>query len=142
MAIAASGWRSPSGTRAPFGVDVHWLLMGGVATARDARPVPVVKIAAAAGGSAAGDERETGRIWFPREWLVQHGIDPARCVVISVAGESMEPTLPDRCSILVDRARTERREGRLYAIRSADGLVVKRARRLSTVADGAFMEQP
>ena len=30
---------------------------------------------------------------------------------------------------MVDRARTERREGRLYVVRSADGLVVKRARR-------------
>ena len=41
----------------------------------------------------------------------------------------MEPTLPDGCSILVDRSqdRRRRRRGRIFVLRTEDGLVVKRA---------------
>ncbi len=42
----------------------------------------------------------------------------------------MHPTLPDGCSILVDRASRERREGGIYVVLTGDeGLVVKRAER-------------
>ena len=93
-----------------------------------ARPVDVVELAAAAGGGAdAASEEVVGRLWFRRDWLDRRGIDPARCAVIGVTGESMEPTLPDGCSILVDRARTRRRRGRVYVIRTGDGLIAKRA---------------
>ncbi len=93
-----------------------------------ARPVDVVELAAAAGGGAdAASEEVVGRLWFRRDWLDRRGLDPARCVVIGVTGESMEPTLPDGCSILVDRARTRRRRGRVYVLRTGDGLIAKRA---------------
>ena len=42
-------------------------------------------------------------------------------------GESMEPTLPDGCVILVDRNRTKRYRGHIFVVRTEDGLVVKRA---------------
>jgi len=93
-----------------------------------ARPVDVVELAAAAGGGAdAASEEVVGRLWFRRDWLDRRGLDPARCAVIGVTGESMEPTLPDGCSILVDRARTRRRRGRVYVLRTGDGLIAKRA---------------
>ena len=38
----------------------------------------------------------------------------------------MEPTLPDGCSILVDRQRREPHEGLIYVMRTEEGLVVKR----------------
>ena len=106
----------------------------GLAPANDAddvagaRPVDVVELAAAAGGGAdAASEKVVGRLWFRRDWLDRRGLDPARCAVIGVTGESMEPTLPDGCSILVDRARTRRRRGRVYVLRTGDGLIAKRA---------------
>ncbi len=93
-----------------------------------ARPVDVVELAAAAGGGAdAASEEVVGRLWFRRDWLDRRSLDPARCAVIGVTGESMEPTLPDGCSILVDRARTRRRRGRVYVLRTGDGLIAKRA---------------
>ena len=42
-------------------------------------------------------------------------------------GESMEPTLPDGCSILVDRSRTRLYQGGIFVVRTEDGLIVKRA---------------
>ena len=42
-------------------------------------------------------------------------------------GESMEPTLPEGGVILLDRNRCRRREGRIFVVRTEEGLVVKRA---------------
>ena len=98
----------------------------------DIRPVEVVEVAAAAGGGAETyDETVVGRLWFRRDWLERHAIDPTQCHVISVRGESMEPTLPNGCSILVDRSqgRRQRRDGNIFVMRTEDGLVVKRVSR-------------
>ena len=72
-------------------------------------------------------ERITGRVKFRREWLARHGLPAAECRLIRVLGESMEPTLVDGCSILVNQANRRRRAGRIYVVRTEDGLVVKRA---------------
>ena len=94
----------------------------------DARPVAVFQVAAAAGGGALiEDAPPAGPAWFRRDWLDKYGIDPTRCVVIGVKGESMEPTLPDGCSILLDKTRVDLRAERIYAVTTSDGLVVKRA---------------
>ena len=101
---------------------------GGESPMKD--PVDVNEVAAAAGGGAVVfDETVVGRIWFRRDWLDRHAIDPDQCNVISVRGESMEPILPSGCSILVDlsHGRRRRRVGRIYVMRTEDGLVVKRA---------------
>ena len=95
-------------------------------------PIEVVEVAAAAGGGAeVYDETVVGRLWFRDDWLDLHAIDPTQCNVISVHGESMEPTLPHGCSILVDRSqgRRRRRDGRIFVLRTEDGLVVKRVGR-------------
>ena len=93
-------------------------------------PVEVVEVAAAAGGGAeVYDETVVGRLWFRDDWLDRHAIDPKQCNVITLRGESMEPILPSGCSILVDRSqgRRRRRVGRIFVLRTEDGLVVKRA---------------
>ena len=41
----------------------------------------------------------------------------------------MEPTLPDGSAIVVDRNRSRLREGRIYVVRTDDGLLVKRVKR-------------
>ena len=70
----------------------------------------------------------TGRIKFRRAWLARHGLVARTCRIIQVSGESMEPTLVDGCSILVNHA-SRRRVGHLFVVRTDDGLVVKRAGR-------------
>ena len=50
-----------------------------------ARPVDVVELAATAGGGAeALGEEVAGCVWFRRDWLDCHGLDPAQCMVIRV----------------------------------------------------------
>ena len=82
---------------------------------------------AAGGGTIVEDERIIGRVKFRKDWLARHGLDARQCRVIQVMGESMEPTLVDGCSILVNLARSLRRVGRIYLLRTEDGLIVKRA---------------
>ena len=110
--------RSVSGiaeTRAKYETEGQW---------RDV-PVREVKPAAGSGAETFGEE-VIGYLPFRRDWLQERGIDPGQADVVPVSGVSMEPTLPDGCSILVDRKRREPIEGRLYVMRTEDGLVVKR----------------
>ena len=89
-----------------------------------------MEFAAAAGGGADIDgESVRGLAWFARSWLDRHGLDATRCAIIRVRGDSMEPTLPDGCSILFDRDRRARRERAIYVVRTDGGIVVKRAAR-------------
>ena len=93
----------------------------------DRSPVRLLEVASAAGvGAEVYDETPIGLLWFRNDWLLSHSIDPEQSNIISVRGESMEPTLPDGCSILVDRKRREPHEDRIYVMRTEEGLVVKR----------------
>jgi len=94
------------------------------------RPVMVLELEAAAGGGALVLDESTAKpIYFRREWLDRHALDAARCRVIGVMGNSMEPTLPNGCRILVDRERRRRLSGRIFVIRTGDGVMVKRLAR-------------
>ena len=93
----------------------------------DRSPVRLMEFASAAGvGAEVYDETPVGLLWFRNDWLQSHSIDPEQSNIIRVRGASMEPTLPDGCSILVDRKRREPQDGRIYVMRTEDGLVVKR----------------
>ena len=93
-------------------------------------PVPLVQkaaIAAGAGGSVDG-EYLLSYVPFRDDWLRRHGLNPERCRVIEVVGDSMEPTIENGAVILVDFQRTTRRRDKVFAVRYADGPVVKRLR--------------
>ena len=95
-----------------------------------ARQVEVRELAAAAGGGATElDERVVGFVSFQRSWLDRLGVEPTQCTVISVTGDSMEPTVPGGSKILVDRSKRRQRANRIYVIWTGYGLVVKRAKK-------------
>ena len=101
-----------------------------------ARPIAVHRLQAAAGGGALDlDETVKSYAYFRHEWLSRQGLIGDQCSLIGVMGESMEPTLPEGCLILLDRNRRQRQEERIFVVRTADGLVVKRA---GKGADGAW----
>ena len=77
-------------------------------------------------GAVVNDEHVTGRMKFPYVWLRQRTLRPAMCRIIRVVGESMEPTLPDGCAILINRDSQVPRDGKIFVIRIGDELVVKR----------------
>ena len=91
-------------------------------------PVREVRPAAGSGADVFGEE-VVGYVPFRADWLKERSIDPAQADVVQVSGPSMEPTLPDGCSILVDRSRRELQPKHIYVLRNEDGLVVKRVDR-------------
>ena len=95
----------------------------------DRSPVEIMELAPAAGsGAETFYEEPVGLLWFRNDWLRRHSIDPKQAKVAGVSGDSMDPTLPNGCSILIDRKRTEPQDERIYVLRTEDGLVVKRLR--------------
>ena len=91
------------------------------------RPVAALEYQAAAGGGVYNldDAPLKGEVWFRRDWLDERELDSTQCVVISVSGESMEPILPNGCSILVARQHQKRRAGCIYVVNTPTGMVVK-----------------
>ena len=75
------------------------------------------------------DETVNGHVYFREEWLRKHRINPEKCSVIGITGESMEPTLPDGCSILLNHGRKQLRDEAIFVVRTGDGVMVKRAER-------------
>lgn len=97
---------------------------------RDAGLVPLRDVRAAAGWAADVESESTiGHVAFPRHWMRRHGLQPERCSVIEVVGDSMEPVLEDGCWILIDHVRGALLAGRVFAVWTGEGLVVKRAER-------------
>ncbi len=94
-----------------------------------ARPVRIGEFDAGYDVAATDPLTASETLWFGRDWLRRQGLDPSRCLVLRVHGDSMEPTLPENCWVLVNRAQRRRRAGRIYALRTALGPMVKRAAR-------------
>ena len=92
-----------------------------------ARYIEVRDLEPASGpGAMIEDAPIKGYIALDRACLDLLGADPTQCTVIRTRGESMEPTLPDGCWVLVDSGRRRRLAGRIYLLRSEEGLIVKR----------------
>ncbi|RED16124.1 peptidase S24-like protein [Parasphingopyxis lamellibrachiae] len=84
--------------------------------------------ASAGPGALADDEQELSQIVFPARWLRKlAGGDPAELSIITVFGDSMEPTLSDGDEILVSRGDgAERLRDGIYVLRDDNALIVKR----------------
>lgn len=91
-------------------------------------PVPSYDIRAAAGAGAVNfDEQPQHFLLYRRDWLRSVSVSSIDdLAVLRVSGDSMQPTLQDGDTVLVDKS--VRRVGRdgLYIIRSGDELQVKR----------------
>ena len=84
----------------------------------------------AGGGSWTVDQTIVEQMPFQDRWLRQQlGRSADQMVLVSVEGDSMEPTLEENDLVLIDRQQTEfAREG-IYVIRLDDMLMVKRLQR-------------
>ena len=70
--------------------------------------------AAAGGGSINFDDPPTDHLAFSKDWLEAQGIRASTALLMTVAGDSMAPTLHDGDLVMVDRARQQIRSGRVY----------------------------
>ncbi|MDZ7588670.1 MAG: S24 family peptidase, partial [Parasphingorhabdus sp.] len=85
-------------------------------------------IGASAGpGAIAGEEIASEAIGFAPQWLRRMGADPGALSLITVSGDSMEPTLANGDDIMIDARASQRplRDG-IHVLRADDVLLVKR----------------
>lgn len=88
-------------------------------------------IQASAGfGSINYDETPTRHFAFRNKWLKQKNLFVKNLVVIFVKGDSMQPTIFDNDTILVNTANKSLTDGLIYVIRQNQELLVKRLQRL------------
>ena len=90
-------------------------------------PIKQLDLGASAGPGSLADDAVAGAMAFDPKWLKQLGNDPAKLSLISVDGDSMDPTLCDGDDIMVDHAAAQAplRDG-IYVLRMDDVLLVKR----------------
>ena len=89
--------------------------------------LPKLDVHFAAGpGAFADSESIVKDIVFRGDWLRKYGINPKKCSLVEVDGDSMEPTLHDGAMVLLDHQRTRRLADRVFAVRSDDLLLIKR----------------
>ena len=81
----------------------------------------------AGGGNFVFDEGWTGLYRFRTDWL-NYICTVNHAVLFDVSGESMEPTIHDRDTVLIDTARTSLENEKIYAIGVGETVLIKRLR--------------
>lgn len=124
-----------------FDVDANWLISGKknskknisslTALSDDYVYIPMfdVEVSAGNGTTAYGVTDPANHLAFRREWLLQRGLHEQDLNIVTAKGDSMEPTISSKDTLLVDTSKTNPRDGHIYVIRSGDVLWVKRVQR-------------
>jgi len=73
-------------------------------------------------------ERTKSKIGFPLRWLRDRHLMPEACRVANVSDESMEPTLANGCSILLELSDGRQHQGEIYVVLIGHELLLRRAK--------------
>jgi len=68
---------------------------------------------------------------FRKEFLRREGIHAKDALMMYVTGDSMQPTIMDKDTILIDKADNEPRDGYIYVLSLGGALMVKRLQRIA-----------
>lgn len=92
--------------------------------------VPLYDVEASAGnGSFFEDEKIIDYRKFSNDWLTHEGLNKATLALIRVAGDSMDGTLHDGDTVLIDLSK--RKPDGVFALRFGDSLRIKRLQRMT-----------
>ncbi len=75
------------------------------------------------------DRRESGIATVPRRWVEKYGYIPGKLLAIEVKGESMEPSLYEGDTVVINTGDTKPMDGAVYAFNYEGEPVVKRLSR-------------
>ncbi|MFN3879836.1 MAG: helix-turn-helix transcriptional regulator [Nitrincola lacisaponensis] len=93
--------------------------------------IPGYSVQVSAGSGAFPDhEQPSRRLAFRHKWLRYRGLNEKDLVLVFAKGDSMEPTIEDNNTLMIDTSQRELNDGAIYVIRSNDHLIVKRVQRL------------
>lgn len=108
--------------------------------------VPHYCVRAGAGNGVIASDPDVKEVLPFREGWVRRelGCNPANLVMVDAYGESMEPTISDGDTLLVDRSRRDLKQDGVYVLRFGDELFVKRTQyqmgRVLIISDNAKYE--
>lgn len=91
--------------------------------------IPKVTARAGAGSSLITEDEVMGLYAFRDDFLRRVGIHSSRSVMMDVIGESMEPLIRDKDTILVDQQETTLIDGKIFLVGFGEELLVKRVQR-------------
>lgn len=74
----------------------------------------------AGSGIAELPEEDRDGVFLPMQWFEQRGLNADLCVMVTVRGDSMAPSIPDGSLVMIDRAQHVLRAEGIYAF-SLDG---------------------
>ena len=92
--------------------------------------VPKVGAIAGAGESLMTSGKVKGYYAFRDTFLERERIHAERCVLMVVAGDSMEPLIRDGDTVLVDESDNMPKDGYIFVVGLGDALMVKRLARI------------
>lgn len=116
------------------GVRIEWLVLGTGEVSDKAQGnlsefalIPGYNVQVSAGnGAMPGNEEPTRRLAFRHRWLKYRGLNEKDLVMVFTKGDSMEPTIADNNTLMVDTSDTDPQDGGIYVIRNDGHLLVKR----------------
>ena len=92
-------------------------------------PMYDVEVSAGNGAAAYGVAEPANHLAYRKDWLKLRGLFAKDLNCVTARGDSMEPTISSKDTLLVDTSKTNPRDGQIYVIRSGDVLWVKRVQR-------------
>lgn len=93
--------------------------------------IPGYNIQVSAGsGALPTDETPTRKLAFRHKWLKYKGLKEKDLVLVFADGDSMEPTISDNNTLMIDTSQRELKDGHIYVIRTNSHLIVKRVQTL------------
>ncbi|MBU2967091.1 S24 family peptidase [Amphritea sp. 2_MG-2023] len=93
--------------------------------------IPGYNVEVAAGsGAFPSNEAPSRRLAFRHKWLRFKGLNEKNLVLVFARGDSMEPTISDNNTLMIDTGQRELSDGAIYVIRVNSHLVVKRVQTL------------
>jgi phage repressor protein C with HTH and peptisase S24 domain len=89
--------------------------------------VPVYDVQASAGhGSLVESELQTGQLAFKKSWIKEKGLQIGHLAIITAKGDSMESTIWDGDTLLVDTRVDRIIDDSIYIVQADHHLIVKR----------------
>lgn len=93
--------------------------------------IPGYNVEVAAGsGTLPSNEEPTRKLAFRHKWLRFRGLNPDSLVLVFAKGDSMEPTISDNNTLMIDTSQRDLSDGQIYVIRTDGHLIVKRIQKL------------
>ena len=129
------------------GVSANWLLTGEGTMMEDGSPVESqteeeilkeyalipgynIQVSAGAGAFPEQNEKPSRKLAFRHKWLRFRGLREKDLVLVFAKGDSMEPTISDNNTLLIDTSQRDLQDGNIYVIRTDGHLIVKRVQQL------------